>query len=78
MDREDGSFLWHERRNVLTFSITDLAEKVSCNCWKSNERCGKNKTVIRIKIAIINKEYSSELIINQLKKRNETDFNYDE
>ena len=31
-------FLWRERRSVLTFSIADLTEKVSCNCWKSNRR----------------------------------------
>ena len=56
-DREGSSFLWHERRNVLTSSIADLTEKASCNCWKSNERCSENKTVVCVKIAIINKEY---------------------
>lgn len=42
---------------ACSLSIADLIEKVSCNCWKSNERCGENKTVVRVKIAIINKEY---------------------
>lgn len=50
-------FLWRERRSVLTFSITDLTEKVSCNCWKSNEKYGKNNAIIRIKFALFNKEY---------------------
>lgn len=46
-----------ERRSVLTSSIADLTEKVSCNCWKSNERCSKNNAIIRIKFTLFNKEY---------------------
>ncbi len=50
-------FLWRERRSVLTFSIADLTEKASCNCWKSNERCSKNNAIIRIKFTLFDKEY---------------------
>lgn len=54
---ETALFYGIERRSVLTFSIADLTEKASCNCWKSNERCSENKTVVCVKIARINKEY---------------------
>ena len=50
-------FLWRERRSMLTSSIADLTEKVSCNCWKSNERRGKNNTIMRIIFTLFNKEY---------------------
>ena len=54
-------FLWRERRSVLTSSIAGLTEKVSCNFCKSNERCSKNNTIIRIELTLFNKEYLSEI-----------------
>ena len=62
---------------ACSLSIADLIEKVSCNCWKSNEEYSKNNAIIRIKFALFNKEYLRWIDLNQPKEQNETDFNCD-